>query len=73
MGIDIIRDAPILTGGILCLVLPPYRESEIGQDPDVEISSSTRSFYLEPVYRLVPIFNPFLMAALLVVPLPCSV
>ncbi|KAI6002424.1 Phosphatidylinositolglycan class N-domain-containing protein [Pisolithus orientalis] len=30
-----------------------------------------KSFYLEPVYRLVPIFNPFLMAALLIFKIVC--
>lgn len=32
----------------------------------IAYTSQFRSFYLEPVYRLVPIFSPFLTATLLV-------
>jgi hypothetical protein len=44
-----------------------FRELEIDLyddcDSDIKI---IRSFYLEPVYRLIPVFNPFSMSMLLV-------
>lgn len=69
MSIRIIRNVPKLISTVLCSVWLLYREF-IDNYGDAGILPPTRSFYLEPVYRLVPIFNPFLMAALLVVLLP---